>query len=250
MITMAPRARSSLVRRSPTTFLPTRAAQRKDEGGQGDIVCQGGASTYARKKSEVCGVLVSKNVTRGFKDGYVARGLNVADYPICAGDSGGPVFDKRGIALGVNTGGSGVSPPAGGFRCNTSDDEAFFTQISIATFALGGSAPSLVTRRPSFTAPRVRTGESSDITATTAKANGSIRPGGLETTYWFEYGRTTAYGQQTPVRTLEAGTAERAVAGDLTGLDPGSTVHVRLVARNTVATETGADSTFTPGDAP
>jgi hypothetical protein len=256
MITMAPSARSSLIRRSPTTFLPTRAAQRKDggnsvdEGGQGDIVCQGGASTYARTGREVCGVLVSKNVTRGFEEGHVARGLNVADYPACVGDSGGPVFDRRGVALGVNTGGTGVSAAGGGFRCNSRDDETFFTQISIATFAMGGSGASLVTRRPSFTAPLVRTGESSDITTTTATANGSVRPGGLETTYWFEYGRTTAYGQQTPMRTLEAGTAERAVAGDLTGLDPGSTVHVRLVARNTVDTETGADSTFTTAGAP
>jgi hypothetical protein len=80
--------------------------------------------------------------------------------------------------------------------------------------------------------------------------HGSIRRGGIETTYWFERGRTTAYGQQTPIRTLEAGTAERAVAGDLTGLDPGSTVHVRLVARNTVATETSADFTFTTGGTP
>jgi hypothetical protein len=93
-------------------------------------------------------------------------------------------------------------------------------------------------------APAAVTGAASAVTATTATLNGTVSPNKESTTYWFEYGTTTAYGSQTPVDTV-TGNADKAVSADLTGLAPSTTYHFRLVANNPSGRATGADATFT-----
>ena len=76
-----------------------------------------------------------------------------------------------------------------------------------------------------------------------ARVNGTLNPRGLDTTWWFEYGRTRGYGFRT-AETSAMGTTERRVSARLTGLSPGVRWHYRLVVRSTVATSVGADASF------
>jgi hypothetical protein len=79
-----------------------------------------------------------------------------------------------------------------------------------------------------------------------ARLTAKVNPNKDATTWTFEYGHTTAYGQQHPVvpATIAAGTDPVDLAHKLGGLDPGTTYHYRLVATNVAGTTTSADMTF------
>jgi hypothetical protein len=79
---------------------------------------------------------------------------------------------------------------------------------------------------------------------TTASLQGTVNPNGLPTKYHFEWGLTTAYGNDAPTEFepfIGAGTDPLRVSTKLTGLQEGTTYHYRLVATNTAGTTNGAD---------
>jgi hypothetical protein len=88
----------------------------------------------------------------------------------------------------------------------------------------------------------------SEITADGGRLTGTIDPMGSDTTFHFEYGKTTAYGAASPDQTTGAGRGDGQFATDapIAGLDPGTTYHFRLVADNGAGgAQTGVDRTFT-----
>jgi hypothetical protein len=97
--------------------------------------------------------------------------------------------------------------------------------------------------------PGVTTGAATRITSTGATLTGRVNPRSLPTTYFFEYGPTTAYGARTPAATAGAGAAAVAAAAPLTALAPSTRYHFRLVAQNASGVATGADRTFRTSDA-
>jgi phosphodiesterase/alkaline phosphatase D-like protein len=100
-------------------------------------------------------------------------------------------------------------------------------------------------------APTASTGAASGLTDTTATLAGTVNPQGQLTSYAFQYGTTTSYGQQSPLASAGSGTADAPVGADLTGLTPGTTYHYRVIATNASGTTVGADRTFaTTGTAP
>lgn len=96
-------------------------------------------------------------------------------------------------------------------------------------------------------APVVTTDPASSVEALKATLNGTINPKGAETTYYFEYGPTTAYGSKFPATAKSAGSGRSVVSvGEaVEGLNEGTEYHYRLVAVNDVATVTGSDQSFT-----
>jgi len=80
---------------------------------------------------------------------------------------------------------------------------------------------------------------------TEATLKARLNPGGLATTYHFEYGPDLSYGQSTDHRTIAAGGAPVTVRAPLFGLTPGATYHFKLVAENSEGSEESGDSTFT-----
>ena len=86
---------------------------------------------------------------------------------------------------------------------------------------------------------------STALTAQSASLRGGVYPNGLDTTYWWEYGTTTDYGQQSPAADIGAGQAPVAVSDALSGLFAGMTYHYRLVAQNSLGTSYGYDYVFT-----
>jgi hypothetical protein len=109
--------------------------------------------------------------------------------------------------------------------------------IALALAPAGNAARPLKVGLPSVT-----TGGVGHVQATSATLLGAINPRGTATTYYFQYGPTTAYGKQTTPASLPAGTARIKVGQAATGLLPG--YHYRLVATNSVGVKPGLDRTF------
>jgi phosphodiesterase/alkaline phosphatase D-like protein len=89
--------------------------------------------------------------------------------------------------------------------------------------------------------PEANTGLASTVYATSAVLNGTVSPNGLTTTYYFEYGTTTAYGLATANRTTDA---DASVSETVSGLSADTTYHYRLVATNSSGTSYGSDRSF------
>ena len=79
-----------------------------------------------------------------------------------------------------------------------------------------------------------------------AVLHGSIDPGGLPTEYRFEFGETTLYGDSVPVPDGSAGSSSGYVEVNqlVTGIEPGTPYHYRIVAHNDAGTFTGVDRFF------
>jgi hypothetical protein len=95
--------------------------------------------------------------------------------------------------------------------------------------------------------PTVSTGRASNVSATGAKLHGRLNPNARSTTYHFEYGKTTAYGNSTRIKKLPPGTSTAEVTAAPSGLRHRTTYHYRLVATNADGTRRGADRTFRTG---
>jgi hypothetical protein len=92
----------------------------------------------------------------------------------------------------------------------------------------------------------------SDITSASATLHGTVNPNRADTTYRFEYGTTTSYGASAPVSEadIRAGADPVAIEQVVSGLQPDTTYHYRIVATNVVGTTTGTDHTFTTSTPP
>ena len=97
----------------------------------------------------------------------------------------------------------------------------------------------------SFTtlAPTVTTGPVAYLTQTTAGLTGTVDPNGISTTYYFQYGLTTAYGSTSSVGT-GSGTKALSVSAETDELALDTVYHYRLVAEGGGETFYGADRTF------
>jgi hypothetical protein len=88
------------------------------------------------------------------------------------------------------------------------------------------------------------TNAATNVAAYSATLNGSVNPGGLTTSVYFEYGPTTAYGFTTPVQT-QTGNTFRNISANISALTANHGYHFRIVAHNTAGTGYGGDRTFT-----
>jgi hypothetical protein len=87
----------------------------------------------------------------------------------------------------------------------------------------------------------------SEVTATSARLGAEVNPHGLATTYSFQYGTTTSYELQTPLPPAPLGAGETDIirAAFISGLQPGTVYHYRVIANNSLGTVEGPDHTFT-----
>jgi NHL repeat len=97
------------------------------------------------------------------------------------------------------------------------------------------------------TPPQVENELAVGITTSEAKLGALVNPGGIGTSYLFEYGTTTAYGQSAPYPAGDAGTGLKptTVWASPSGLQPGTTYHYRVVVSNDLGEVQGEDKTFT-----
>lgn len=93
--------------------------------------------------------------------------------------------------------------------------------------------------------PAASTEAAISVTETGATLQGTVSPNGHPTTYAFQYGTTTSYGQETSAQSPVEGSSGVSVSVPVTGLAAGVTYHYRLVAKNEKGLAEGADRTFT-----
>jgi hypothetical protein len=113
-------------------------------------------------------------------------------------------------------------------------------------FKIAGGQDLTFKTLPNPTPPGITDQHASAVTPDQEHVSATLSPNGAETTYYFQYGRSTGYGNRSTTTTVPAGDPI-AVAADLTGLRPYTRYHWRLFARNAAGNTTGRDHTFRTG---
>jgi hypothetical protein len=93
--------------------------------------------------------------------------------------------------------------------------------------------------------PSITTAPASIISRTSAQLNGDLNPNGSATTYYFQWGTSTAYGNTSTTGKTNNGVSALHVNVNITGLAPATTYHYRLVGASANGTTYGADQAFT-----
>jgi plastocyanin len=94
--------------------------------------------------------------------------------------------------------------------------------------------------------PATTTGEATAISDTGGTLNGSVNPNGQATSYYFEYGTSTAYGTKTTEEAVGSGSSNVPKSVAVSSLSAATTYHFRIVAvYETNKMKMGADQTFT-----
>jgi NHL repeat len=98
------------------------------------------------------------------------------------------------------------------------------------------------------TPPSVVDSESAaNVTDRSATLKAEINPEGVDTHYQFQFGTDSSFSSGTvPARPVDIGSGmtDQAASVDLTGLQPSTTYHFRVVATNSAGTVNGPDRTF------
>ena len=95
--------------------------------------------------------------------------------------------------------------------------------------------------------PGVTAQDASGITATGATLAGAVNSHNSDTTYHFEWGTTTGYGQSSTAAAAPEGNDSHPVNLAVDGLAPDTTYHFRLVAVSDAGETDGPDGTFSTG---
>jgi hypothetical protein len=108
-------------------------------------------------------------------------------------------------------------------------------------------AATVATAAKAANPPAAKTVVPTGVGATSAVLRGVVtNAGSQKTAYWFELGTTTAYG--TATQSVTTDTNGMQAQSTVNGLTPGTTYHVRMVARNDDGVSLGADIAFTTSD--
>jgi DNA-binding beta-propeller fold protein YncE len=230
-----------------------------------------------------CGTATGQGVGSRFRAGGLAISPDAANV-YTAGDQGGGVvaeFARALPTLTVSLAGAGsgtVSDGTGTISCSPTCSHAYpigqvvtlttnpqfgssFGSWSGAGCSGGATCQVTVTADTAVTATfnliqtapsSVLTGAPPSIGGTTAAFTGSVNPGGLSTTAFFQYGLDpkytgggpVVYNLSTPPQAVGSDLTTHVVTASVTGLIPNATYHVRLVATNTAGTTLGPDVAF------
>ncbi len=198
----------------------------------------------------------------GFVNRYSATGTFGATLDSAGGSAAAvavdPVSDE--VLVGMNPF-SGAPPQVQGYVAGGGGLGQVFGAPQIGGFggvAVNGTsgavyvadnANTTVQHYTTFEGPTVTTTTATSVTRTSATLNGTIDPGGVSSTYHFEYGQDTNYGSQTAESDPLTGTVA-AATGSASGLLPNTTYHFRIVGHNGSGSITGNDQTLTTAPAP
>jgi WD40 repeat protein len=157
----------------------------------------------------------------------------------CTGGSSTPAADA-----GTGAGNAPQATNVTGLLPRTQYTVCFVTANAFGS--VQGQAVSFMT----LIAPPVVESESvTNVSGDSADLDAEVNPGGGETTYHFEYGTTTSYGQGTlESASIGADDSGHPASAHIQGLQPGTVYHYRVLASNPQSPPggtPGADQTFT-----
>jgi phosphodiesterase/alkaline phosphatase D-like protein len=98
--------------------------------------------------------------------------------------------------------------------------------------------------------PVVQTNSNTAPYISTVVVSGTVNPSGAPTTYWYEYGETSALGTQTSIYTLGSEYATFYAPAYITGLKSNTNYYFRLRAKNSIGTESGLTYSFKTSTTP
>ena len=150
-----------------------------------------------------------------------------------------------GTSTAVNSIGSGtanvsVSATLSGLEPNTT----YHYKVVATNAGVGVSGEDRTFKTDPISTPTVATGSAGSITQNSAQIYGTVNPNGQSTSYYFRYGKTTSYGTSTAVNSIGSGTANVSVSATLSGLEPNTTYHYKVVATNAGGGVSGEDRTL------
>ncbi|MFN7956591.1 MAG: choice-of-anchor Q domain-containing protein [bacterium] len=141
----------------------------------------------------------------------------------------------------------GETPQSGQITISHLECSTLYHYRAVAT-SPGGTAygdDATFTTTSDCSTPTATTLPATNVTATSARLNGTITPNGTTTQYFFEYGPTTSYGTATNPRNLAGAGPNYSVNSSLSGLTCQSTYHFRVAALTATETIYGEDQSFT-----
>jgi phosphodiesterase/alkaline phosphatase D-like protein len=152
-----------------------------------------------------------------------------------------PGFNNKNVGNVTTAGVSGLS----------SNTPYYYRVRAYNANGAGGSSNTItVTTLGLLSAPVVSTGAATNITSTGMQLNGTVNPNSSATTYRFEYGTSTGYGQSTSTQNLASGGSPVPVNATVAGLTPATLYHFRLVATNSGGPASGNDASALTGASP
>ena len=107
--------------------------------------------------------------------------------------------------------------------------------LALGALAAPSAAAAVVSK------PGVSTGKARNVSYSSAVLTGTVTPNGSNTSYYFQYGLTRAYGNQSAIADAGSGTHSVSVRIAISGLQPITIYHYRLVAVNAAGASIGAD---------
>src|SRR5271154_420568 len=114
----------------------------------------------------------------------------------------------------------------------------------VLSVCLLGSLAASTGEAASSPAPSATTSGASLITYSSATLHGSVDPHGRATDYVFQYGTSRKYGSQTPIAPAGEGGGTIEISQTVTGLQPFTTYHYRVLASGPSSAAVGRDRTF------
>lgn len=129
-------------------------------------------------------------------------------------------------------------------------ETTYHFQLVAKNSAVGGETKGIDRTFTTLGPPQATTGNAVGVSDTGATLEGLVNAQGQETSYYFNYGPTAAYGQKTATKGAGKGTTNASVSAPVAGLTPETTYHYQLVAESGAGTTPGADKTFTTTGTP
>ncbi|HUN77546.1 MAG TPA: fibronectin type III domain-containing protein [Solirubrobacteraceae bacterium] len=125
--------------------------------------------------------------------------------------------------------------------------DALYHYRIVATNRFYGTTYGVDQTFSTYSEPTVETEAPTGVAYDAATLRGTINPGGMEISYYFEYGPTEAYGRHTSESSAGSGSASVEETQSVSGLEEDTTYHYRMVATNGYGTTYGADQVFSTG---
>lgn len=143
---------------------------------------------------------------------------------------------------------------------STEQDASSTASTNITTNTTSNTTNNTSTQTPNTTntptpvravaAPFVQTNTEAVISNSAALVSGKITPNGAQTSYWFDYGPTTAILNHTNKQDIGAGYTPITAPADITGLRSNTQYYFRLNAQNSVGITRGEVRSFTTNSSP
>ncbi|KKT22783.1 MAG: Peptidase M23 [Parcubacteria group bacterium GW2011_GWB1_43_8b] len=111
-------------------------------------------------------------------------------------------------------------------------------QGSILSFTTGGGGGG-------GSAPAVNTNSATNVGQSYATLNGQVNPNGISTSYWFEYGQTTSFGNTSQSQSAGSGNSFQNISYSLSNLISNTTYYFRAVGQNQYGVSYGSTLSFT-----